>query len=137
MSFEVLDISGDAGVRAIGASRQEALQDVAAGMYSLITDLSSVETRNTLEVSATSDSSEGLLVRYLNELIFHFDTYGFIGREVEVRLGGDFSLSATVRGETFDIARHERRVMVKAATYHNVRFEKSGNKWIAEVMFDI
>ncbi|HSB51824.1 MAG TPA: archease [Dissulfurispiraceae bacterium] len=137
MSFEVLDISGDAGVRATGASRQEALRDAAAGMYSLITDLSSVETRNTLQVSVTSDSPEGLLVRYLNELIFHFDTYGFIGREVDAILTGDFSLTATVRGEAFDIARHERRVMIKAATYHNVRFEESGDGWIAEVMFDI
>jgi SHS2 domain-containing protein len=137
VSFEVLDISGDVGVRASGNSREEVLRDVAVGMYGLMTDITSVRPKGTLEVSVKAESLEGLLVGYLNELIFHFDTYGFIGREVDVTVSGDFSLTAAVRGEPFDIGRHEQRLLIKAATYHNVRFEKADDQWTAEVMFDI
>jgi SHS2 domain-containing protein len=137
MSFEVIDMSGDAGVRATGVTKEAVLRDAAVGMYSLITDLASVETTGSLEVHVEADSLDGLLVRYLNELIFQFDTYGFIGREVDVKISGDFSLAALVRGEPFDIGRHEQRLLIKAATYHNVRFEKAGRQWVAEVMFDI
>ncbi len=124
-------------MRVSGISKEEVLRDAAVGMYSLITDIVSVQAKSVLEVSVTAESLEGLLVGYLNELIFHFDTYGFIGREVDVKVTGEFSLAAAVRGETFDVARHEPRVMIKAATYHNVRFEKAGHQWVAEVMFDI
>jgi SHS2 domain-containing protein len=76
--FEILDISGDAGIRAFGSDLPELFVNAGAGMYSLITDTGKVREKRRLEISAEGSSLEGLLVRFLNELIFHFDTYGFI-----------------------------------------------------------
>ncbi len=137
MDFEVLDISGDVGIRASGATPEEVLVNIGTGMFSLITDMSHVEARQQRDIEVKADSLEGLLVRYLNELVFQFDTYSFIGKSIEIREFEDSFLRASVSGEEFDLKRHDQRLLIKAATYHNLRFVKVNDRWEAEVMFDI
>jgi SHS2 domain-containing protein len=141
MKFEILDISGDAGIRAYGDKFEEAFANAGIGMYSLITDLDKIEERQNIEIEAKGDSPEGLLVAYLNELIFRFDTYGFVGKRIEMELFGlqpsAYYIKAKVWGEEFDPGRHEGRLLVKAATYHNIRVEKINDKCEVEVIFDI
>jgi SHS2 domain-containing protein len=145
--FEILDISGDIGLRVFGKNRQEIFVNSAVGMYSLITDLSLIKERKTIEISVESLTNDGLFVSWLNELIFHFDTYGFVGKQIELAeliLQSDklssiqtCTIKAILTGEDFDPERHERKLLVKAATYHKLRIEKIGDKWEADVIFDI
>ena len=142
MNYEMLDISGDAGIRAAGASLREAFEAAATGMYSLITDLGGVREDRIVQVSAGSESPEGLLVGFLNELVFHFDAYGFIGKRVEIKQmemenNGRGSLKADVYGEEFDPGRHSRGLLIKAATYHGLAVEKKDGLWSFDVIFDI
>jgi SHS2 domain-containing protein len=137
VAYEYLDISGDVGLRVSGESVEEVFIDAALGMYSLITGLDRVEEKKAIETVVESDSPEGLLVAWLNELVFRFDTYGFIGKKVQIgELSGE-RIVASIRGEDFDPDRHERKLLVKAATYHNLRLEKTDGRWQAEIIFDI
>ncbi len=138
--FEIIDISGDVGMRAFGATIEEAFINEAMGMYSLITDIESVRESRKIIIETQSDSLEGLLVSYLNELIFQFDAYGFIGRSIDInmfRFEPTPFLKATVRGEEFDSKKHERKLLIKAATYHKLRIEKTKDVWEIDVIFDI
>lgn len=135
--FEILDISGDAGIRAYGRDLPELFINAAAGMYSLITDLKDVQGKKTLEVSAGGSSLKGLLVSFLNELVFHFDTYGFIGKNITITALDNSSVSATISGEEFDPDRHKGKLLIKAATYHKLKVEKRTDRWETEVIFDI
>lgn len=145
--FEPLDISGDAGIRAFGSSLQDLFANAAIGMYSLMTDLGRVEETEKLSVTVGGLSLEGLLVAWLNELVFRFDAYGYIGRIIvitdfspaEDALAGaeDFSLTASLAGETFEPTRHEGRLLIKAATYHDLRVVKKEGQWTADIIFDI
>jgi len=148
--YEILDISGDVGLRAFGKSIEELFINSAIGMYSLITDLNLIEEKKTVEIAVESSSLESLFVSWLNELIFHFDAYGFIGREIEINeftptltlppRGGGMSggvLKATISGEDFNPEKHESKLLIKAATYHKLRIEKIADTWEAEVVFDI
>lgn len=135
--FETIDISGDAGIRAFGAGPVEVFANAALGMYSLVTDLEKVDEKKTVRVGVKADSREGLLVAWLNELIFQLDTYGFIGRRIEVLELSWHRIAADVIGEEFDPDRHERRLLVKAATYHRLRLVENAGGWVAEVIFDI
>ena len=137
MQFEIMDISGDVGIRAYGASMSEAYENAGAGMYSLITDISSVDERENVEFELSGDSPEGVLAAYLNELIFLFDTNGLIGKRVEVPDLSGSSIRVIVHGEEFDAGRHERRLLIKAATYHNIKVERADSLWEVEVVFDI
>lgn len=143
--FEILDISGDVGIRAFGKDIQEAFIHAALGMFSLITDLDKIEEKKTTTMTVESDALDGLLVSWLNELIFHFDTYGFIGKKItDFHLVGGglsdaltYTLKASVNGEEFDPQRYEGKLLIKAATYHKLAVEKRHGIWEIHVIFDI
>ncbi|NJD57429.1 MAG: archease [Nitrospirae bacterium] len=135
--FETIDISGDAGIRAFGRDLPELFANAAAGMYSLVTDLSGVAETGRIDVSVHSETLEGLLVAWLNELIFRFDAYGFVGKKIAIGDLTDIGVSATLSGEEFDPAKHEQKLLVKAATYHRLSIHKKDDHWEAEVVFDI
>lgn len=152
MHYEALDVSGDAGIRATGKTLKEAFAAAAIGMYSLITDLDSVQETGSIEVQVEGQSPEGLLIGFLNELVFQFDAYGFIGKGVEIKeleineteletgkkeAGGRFFLKVKVYGEEFDPERHPRGLLIKAATYHGLEIEKKDGLWSLDVIFDI
>ena len=135
--FEIIDISGDVGIKAFGGSIEEVFKNSAIGMYSLITDLKGVKGQKTINISSESNSLEGLLVSWLNELIFHFDAYNFIGKDIVILEMSDRKLKANVKGEEFDPERHERKLLLKAATYHRLKVEKVRDIWEADIIFDI
>ncbi len=136
-TFEVIDISGDAGVRAYGETLPDLFVNAAMGMYSLITDPEAVREERHIALDIESHSLEGLLVSWLNELIFHFDAYGFVGKTIRVAAFHDNAISARVSGEDFDPERHERRLLIKAATYHQLSIEEKEGQWVTNIIFDI
>ena len=135
--FEILDIFGDAGIRAFGKDLPELFAHAGIGMFSLITKLGSVTEARHIIVTVESETLEGLLIAWLNELVFHFDTYGFVGKKICVTELTGTRVSATVSGEEFDPVRHERGLLIKAATYHRILLQERDDHWEAEVIFDI
>jgi SHS2 domain-containing protein len=146
-NFEVLDISGDIGLKAYGNTITEAFINASLGMYSLTAHLETIEEKKSIDVSVERDSLEGLFVSWLNELIFHFDAYGFLGKRIiieEFSRGARrpdstqaFRLKAVLYGEEFDPERHEGKLLIKAATYHRLKIEKKDDRWEVNVIFDI
>ena len=138
--WTVMDISGDAGIRAHGNSCREAFENAACGMYALITDLDKIEERKSKQLIISAISLDSLLVDFLNELIFLFDTKYFIGSRIEFnefRADGSFYLKAVIHGEEFDSSRHEKRLLVKAATYHKLLITQRNGRCELEIIFDI
>jgi SHS2 domain-containing protein len=135
--FETIDISGDAGLRAFGKDLPELFANAGIGMYSLMTDLSGFSEEKSIEVIAESETLDGLFIAWLNELIFRFDTYGFVGRRIDIKTIQENRIEATISGEEFDPGRHEGKLLIKAATYHRLKVEKKDDHWEAEVIFDI
>ena len=135
--FKILDISGDVGLTAYGNTKEEAFINAATGMYSLITDPDPVFEKKVIHISVENQSPDGLLVSWLNELVFHFDAYGFIGKKIGVEHFSDSKITARISGEEFNPDRHEGNLLIKAATYHKLRIEKKDNLWEKDVIFDI
>lgn len=137
MGFEVLDISGDIGLRAYGSSMKDAFINAGIGMFSLITDLVKIDPKNDIVLNITADSTASLLINYLNELIFQFDAYGFIGCKIEIFELTDTVIVAKVSGEYFDPLKHSKGLLIKAATYHNLSIKKTDGTFALDVIFDI
>lgn len=137
MDFEVLDISGDIGLRAYGSTIQEAFINAGMGMYSFITDIDKVKPENEIVIDLSAGSMESMLVNYLNELIFQFDAYGFIGCRIEILEISDTHIKAKVSGEDFDPSKHRQGLLIKAATYHNLNIQKTGEVLSIDIIFDI
>ncbi|KPJ99368.1 MAG: hypothetical protein AMK71_09890 [Nitrospira bacterium SG8_35_4] len=147
--YEQIDISGDVGLRVFGESIEVLFENAAAGMYDLITDVSAINNTEQKEIVLMAEKHEDLLVQWLNELVFLYDTYGFTGKESGVHIDKNdltsspvdtalpISLKAVISGGIFDPDIHERRLLIKAATYHNLSIGKKNSTWEATVIFDI
>ena len=134
--FKVLDISGDVGLTIYGTTMKEVFENAARGLFSLITDPETISETETRIVTTDSDDEEGLLIKWLNELIFLFDAHGFVAKDYRI----DYSstrLTAAIKGGIFDEEKHEKNLLIKAATYHNLALKKNSSLYEATVMFDI
>jgi len=129
-------MSGDAGLKVRGGSLEDLFVNAAIGMSGLITDIQSISAAEERNISLESNSLEDLLILWLNELIFLFDSDGFIGKVFTINLK-DNDLSAKITGGIFDPETNEKRLLLKAATYHMLSLKKVDSRWEAVVMFDI
>lgn len=135
-SFEILEHTADIGVAARGASLKEAFAQAALGLFSLITDLDGVRESQEKEIEVQAQDEEGLLVAWLNELIYIFDVENLVFRRFQVLELDPTRLRARAYGEKVDPSRHVIQIGVKAATYHMLRIEK-GQDCRVQVLFDI
>ncbi len=81
-----------------------------------------------------------LLVDFLSELLYRFDTRGWLTRDAEVEVreyDGGWQLQGTLLGENHDTARHAVRILIKAVTYHQLAVTQQAGTWTADVVFDI
>ncbi|RJQ19873.1 MAG: archease [Nitrospiraceae bacterium] len=135
--YEQLDISGDVGLRVRGENLPELFANAAEGMLDLITDVSKVVREpEEREIAVSAEALEDLLIKWLNELVFLFDTYRFAGKTFDIDIENT-SLNAKISGGIFDPEVNESRLLVKAATYHDLSLRKINSKWEAVVIFDI
>jgi len=134
--FEIIDHTADVGVIAYGDNIGQAFSNAARALFSLITELDSVAevVYRDIELSATDE--ESLLVEWLNELIYLFDTENIVFKRFDVTVLPNARLRAKSYGEKVDSLRHRLKTGVKAATYHMLKVEK-GNGCRVQVIFDI
>ena len=135
--FTLLEHTADVAISASGDSLAEALAWLAAGMFSLIVDQETVVSSQCQRLSVTSRDRETLAVDWLNELLYRYETTGFLPKEYRLSLEeGEAGLDAICRGEQFDPARHRILTVVKAATYHQLAVTYDG-RWRAHVILDV
>jgi len=132
--FEELDHTADVGIRAYGATLEELFENAAAGMFSLIVDPESVKLRGEVEVQVTAEDLGGLMVNWLQELLFLHETQHLVFCEFDVSID-KLDLTGRARGEAIDKRRHDLKLSLKAVTYHRLKVDPE--KGIAEVIFDI
>ncbi len=140
MPYEILDHVADAGVRGIGATREEAFAEAARGTFALMADLAQVRTETAVQIEVRADTLEGLLVAWLGELLRERDVRRMLFSRFEVWIEeeeGRWRLSGRAWGEGIAPERHRLGVEVKAATYSGVRVETRGTEHIAQCVVDL
>lgn len=134
--FKLLEHTADVGIEAYGADIRDAFVNAARGMFSLIVEPSSVKEVEYRDIEITAPDEESLLVTWLNELIYLFDTETMLFSRFDIIELGAGRLKARVCGESVDKNRHTMKTGIKAATYHMVEVVRD-NGIRAKVLFDI
>ncbi len=133
---EILEHTADIGFRAFGDSLPELFANSAVALLSIAGDPEAAEPRHPYSLSVSSGDLEALMVDWLNEVLYWYDGKRIMFREFRVTLDEGPSLRATGFGEPRG-PRHQARRIVKAVTYHQLRVEQRGGRWVAEVYVDI
>jgi len=135
--YEVFEHTADVGLHASGATLRELFAHVAEGMESLLVSPEQVRAQFGREIRVEGHDAVSLLINWLNELIFLFDTEYLIFRHFEIDDLSETRLHAFARGEAYDAQRHDLGSAIKAATWHDAAVERVEDGYRATVIFDI
>jgi SHS2 domain-containing protein len=136
-AFEIIDHTADVGIVAYGADVEELFSNAALALFSLITELESIEDKLHFDLKVSSEDRDSLLVEWLNELIYLFDVEHILFNRFDIESLTHNQLKAVCYGETFDPMKHKIKIGIKAATYHMLKLDKNGGGYKAQVIFDI
>jgi SHS2 domain-containing protein len=134
--FEILEHAADVGIIARGATLDETFANAARALFSIIANLDNVDEVFHHDIELEAPDPESLLIAWLNELIYTFDTENILFKRFDISKLTRTRIKARTYGEKIDKPRHEIKTGVKAATYHMLKIAKQ-NGWQAQVLFDI
>ena len=134
--FEIIEHTADIGIRAYGTDMAAAFENAARAMFSLMTDLDKVREVVHRDVHVSAPDREILLVEWLNELVFLFDTEQILFKRFDIHNLTDTELKARCYGEKVDKSRHEIKIGIKSATYHMLKVEHN-SRYQVQVLLDI
>jgi len=145
MTFELLEHEADIGVKGIGATLEEAFQEGARAMFSVMIDLEKVEIVESVDVNCEADSVEMLFVEFLNRLLADVSISEMVFSRFEVLIKKSkneneeelYSLTGKAYGEAIDQEKHQTKTEVKAATLHGIKYEEVEGKHMVQCVVDV
>ncbi|MCH7761697.1 archease [candidate division TA06 bacterium] len=124
MDYETFEHDADIGIRGFGKTLEEAFENGARAMSSIMVDLETVDPKVTKEIECEADDQEALFVTWLNQIRALLDIDGMVFSKFEVEIVGN-RLKGWAKGEVLDYQKHGLGEDVKAATYHLLKVEKN------------
>lgn len=134
--FSFIEHTADIGLEIHAPNKESVFETAGRGLFSIITDLSKVEPRETVEFEIDYVSDEDALVDFLNELIYLNDAKKMLFSRFDIEIE-DSKLKVRAHGEKIDPHKHTINEQVKSATYHELEFHRQGEGYTARVIFDV
>jgi len=129
-------------VEAWGATPAEAFAQAARGLFAVVLDCDPDDWHGdgeaaSITVECTAKSWQGLLVSWLSELLYRFDTEAFVPLAFDLTDCMPPRLTATLHGLTLADPAQAAGTAVKAVTYHNLHIETGNDETRVNVILDI
>ncbi len=137
MDYRIFNHTADLGVEVSAATLEELYAAAAFALFDLLTDLSAVRAGIAREIAVTGEDRADLLVNFLREVLYLWNGGGFLVKTCLVREATPQRLTALLRGESFDPARHRIKQEIKAVTYHQADVCETQEGWTARIVFDV
>lgn len=134
--IKLLEHTADMGLELRGPDRATVFRRALEGLLLILGVGKCAEGACNLRIQLSAPGNDALLVAWLNELLFHMQARQFRPCAVNILHIKDGTLSALLTG-TFDGDFPSPTREVKAATYHRLKFVRSGGVYKARVYFDL
>jgi SHS2 domain-containing protein len=134
--YETFEHEADIGIRGFGQTIEEAFENAAIALYSVMVDVGSIKQIHMRTISVTASDHELLFVEWLNALLSLSDIERMVFSKFEVAISG-MSLTGRAWGERLDQIRHQPHVEIKAATYHMLSVKKEHDMFVAQCVVDV
>lgn len=133
--FKIIDHEADVGFEIYGRTPEELYKNAVQALFSLIVD-PAVDVKPAKGKRLDLQDDNGLLIVFLNELLYFWDTEGFIPKDLSLKIENN-KLTGTVIGGIFDPSRDTVKQEVKAVTYHNFSIEAERGILKARIIVDV
>ncbi len=136
--YRFLNHTADAKFQAFGRTLEEAFSNAALATASLMWDVGAVARTVKRRVCVEGRDLEQLLLHFLEEVIYAFETQSFLLASVEeMRIkagtGGGFWLRAVFVGDD-EPSKHRLHGEVKAVTYNEMKIEQADSVTVQVVV---
>ncbi len=136
VNYETFEHEADIGVRGFGRTIEEAFENAAVALYSIIVNINKIQPSEKKIVTVTAPDLDLLLVEWLNALLSLSDIERIVFSKFSVKIENQ-SLEGTAWGEPLDRQRHEPHVEVKGATYHMLSVTQKNGGYSAQCVVDV
>ncbi|HUR69835.1 MAG TPA: archease [Candidatus Thermoplasmatota archaeon] len=123
--FDYFEHTADVGIRAWGPTLDVAFGQAARGLIGNMVDITAAKPVGEARIELAGENVERLLFGFLDEVLDLFYARMWVFSEFDVTLHGDTRLTATLRGEAYDAARHGHVHEIKAMTWHGLEVQRS------------
>lgn len=137
-TYRILDHTADIGIAGVADDLETLFAVLAKGMFELISSpMPQHQKYQKHEIQIGARDTESLLVDWLNELLFIFETEKLLLVRFAVSLSAS-GLMAEVWGAPLEGKSDRINLSIKAVTYHGLDIKQQGeSKWLGQVYFDI
>ena len=132
--YEIIEHTADVGIEAADASIEGVFEQTAHGLFEILGGWEPGD-GDVEELQLEPADNAGLLVDWLNELLYIQDTRDIVFTKLEVGNIDDGGLSATIGVKPRTTALYG--TAVKAATFHRLSVEERDGAWFARVYLDV
>lgn len=134
-NIEIFEHTADTGIRLSRPTRETLFRDSAFGMFHIIAPGNIFHPKIEYSVAVDGADDEELMVNWLSELNFYFQTEQYVPVEINIQFDKD-KVIAHIKGDVLKQSIHTVETEIKAVTYHKI-YVKQNNKWHTQVIFDI
>ncbi|HWH76097.1 MAG TPA: archease, partial [Candidatus Binatus sp.] len=124
-------------VRVTGNSQADLFTNSAFALFDVMTDIAAIEIKDRIPLEVEGNDRDDLMVNWMRELLYLYQTSGYLLKEFKITEVKETIVKAEVCGEKTDPDRHEIKQEISAVAFHKSRMQKTGNQWIAQVIFEL
>lgn len=135
--YRITKHQNELAVRISGNSQADLFANSAFALFDVMTDPTTVETKERIPLEIEGTDRDDLMVNWMRELLYLYQGSGYLLKEFRISQVKDTVVKAEVSGEKIDPDRHEIKQEIAAVAFHKSRMEKTGNQWIAQIIFEI
>lgn len=135
--YRITKHQNELAVRITGGSQAELFVNSGFALFDVMTEFDKIEVKESLPLEVEGTDRDDLIVNWLRELLYLYEGSGFLLKEFKIKEVSETLVKAEVCGEKIDPDRHEIKQEIAAVATHKSRMQKTGNQWIAQVIFEI
>jgi SHS2 domain-containing protein len=124
-------------VRVTGGSQADLFANSALALFDVMADVEKIEIKERIILEVEGTDRDDLMVNWMRELLYLYQSSGYLLKEFNIREVRDTIVKAEVCGEKIDPDRHEIKQEIGSVAFHKSRMEKTGNQWTAQVIFEL
>lgn len=134
LKYTIIDHEADIGLEIYGRNLEELFTNAAEGLFHLIIEGDDIRPEKGKRLKIVKDGE--LLINFLNELLYLWDTEGFIPKEFSIKIE-DETVKGSVIGGLFDPTRLRVKQEIKAVTYHRFSLTEEKGIYKARIILDL
>ena len=136
-NYRITTHQNELAVRIVGNSQADLFANSGFALFDVMSDIDKIEAAERLSLEVEGSDRDDVMVNWIRELLYLYQGGGYLLKEFKINEVNDTSVKAEVAGEKIDPDRHEIKQEIAAVAFHKSRIQKTGNRWIAQVIFEI